>query len=136
MLGEKIGEETGKITGRRILEGDDYRYVKIETSFETQATILGMQGVNMGTFTIFERIPGQVYAEGRGIFMTMDGQGGIWNGHGVGRMSDDGKMAVAASIAFQTDSDKLSKLNGMLVLVEHTSDFEGNAHSTLFAWTA
>src|SRR5688572_24536476 len=118
MLGEKLGEETGRITSRRILEGDDYRYVKMEITFETEATILGLQGMNIGTYTVFERIPGQLYGEGRGIFSTMDGQGAIWNGHGVGRMTDTGEMAFAAGIAFQTDGDKLKRLNDVLVVVE------------------
>ena len=119
MLGEKIGEEHGKVTGRRVLPGDDYRYIKMEVSFETQATILGQAGMNMGTYTVFERVPGQIYGEGRGIFMTQDGQGAIWNGHGVGNPTGQGMgMAFAASIAFQADSDKLSRLNGILVVVE------------------
>ena len=137
MLGDKIGEEHGKVTTRRVLPGDDYRYVKLEISFETQCTIYGFEGVNMGTYTVFERIPGQLYGEGRGIFMTNDGQGGIWNGHGVGRMTGEGMgIAFAAGIAFQTDSEKLSRLNGVMVVVEHQTDNDGNAHSSLFEWKA
>ena len=43
-LGEPLGDESGKVTGRRILEGDDYRYVKMEISYEASATILGLEG--------------------------------------------------------------------------------------------
>ena len=136
MLGNKIGGETGRVTGRRIIKGDDYRFVKMEITFETQATILGHQGMQMGTYTIFERVPGQLYGEGQGIFMTADGDGAIWNGHGIGRMTGDGVgAAFAASVAFQ-GSGKLTDLNGMLVLVEHTTDAEGNAKSTLYEWKA
>jgi hypothetical protein len=136
MLGEKIGEESGRVTGRRILEGDDYRFVKMEVSFETQGTILGRQGMNMGTYTVYERVPGQLYGEGRGIFMSSDGESGIWNGHGVGRMTGDGMgVAFASSIAIQA-SPGLSQLNGMLVIVEHTTDNEGNARSVLYEWKA
>jgi len=135
MLGEKIGEERGKVTGRRVLEGQDYRYVRMEISFESPGTILGQAGVNMGTYTIFERIPGQIYGEGRGIFVTKDGESGIWNGHGIGRMTGDGMgMAFAASVAFQTNSPKLARLNDALVLIEHQIDNAGNTHSTLFEW--
>jgi hypothetical protein len=136
MLGEKIGEESGKVTGRRILEGDDYRFVKMEISFETQGTMLGKPGMNMGTYTIFERVPGQLYGEGRGIFMSSDGESGIWNGHGVGRMTGDGMgVAFGSSIAIQA-SPGLSQLNGMLVVVEHTTDAAGNVHSSLYEWKA
>jgi hypothetical protein len=136
MLGEKLGEEHGKVTSRRILPGDDYRYIKMEINFETEATILGQAGMNVGTYTVFERIPGQMYGEGRGIFMTQDGQGAIWNGHGVGHGREDGSIAFAASVAFQTDSDKLSRLNNVLVVVEHATDMAGNANSTLYEWKA
>src|SRR5688572_21305742 len=100
MLGEKIGEEHGKVTTRRILPGDDFRYVKMEISFETEATVYGLQAMNMGTYTVFERIEGQTYGEGQGILMTADGQGAIWKGHGVGRM-EGSTMVFAAAIAFQ-----------------------------------
>ncbi|MPZ49477.1 MAG: hypothetical protein GEU75_09305 [Dehalococcoidia bacterium] len=135
MLGDKLGEEQGKVTGRRVLPGDDYRYVKMEITFETTCTILGQQGMNMGTYTIFERIPGQIYGEGQGIFMTADGAGAIWNGHGVGRPTSDG-IAFAAGIAFQTDAEKLSRLNGVLAVVEHTTDNDGNARSVIYEWKA
>ena len=42
MLGEKLGELTGRTTGVRILPGDDYRYVKMEVSIEEQGSILGV----------------------------------------------------------------------------------------------
>jgi hypothetical protein len=134
MLGEKIGEEQGKVTARRILPGDDYRYIKMEITFEMEATIFGVQGTNMGTYTVFERVPGQVYGEGQGIFMTSDGQGAIWNGHGVGQGSDDGSMSMAASIAFQAGSGQLERLNSILCLVEHQTDMQGGARSVLHEW--
>jgi len=34
MLGEKIGEERGKVTGRRALKSEDPRYLKLEISFD------------------------------------------------------------------------------------------------------
>jgi hypothetical protein len=137
MLGEKIGEEHGKVTTRRVLPGDDYRYVKMEISFETECTIYGQQGMNMGTYTVFERLPGQTYAEGQGIFMTMSGQGAIWNGHGIGTFAEDGKINFAASVAFQAPTEgELSRLNGVLCVVEHHTDMEGNASSVLYEWKA
>jgi hypothetical protein len=51
------GEEHGQVTGRRVLKGDDFRYVKVEISFEAEATLLGVKGMNIGTYTVFERVP-------------------------------------------------------------------------------
>lgn len=137
MLGERIGEEHGKVTGRRVLPGDgQMSFVKMEISFETEVTLYGVSGMNVGTYLVYERGPGQMYAEGQGIVMTSEGEGAIWNGHGVGSMGQDGIMNVAASVAFQTTSSKLSALNGILALVEHHTDMAGNASSVLYEWKA
>jgi len=75
--------------------------------------------------------------EGRGIFMTNDGAGAIWNGHGVGQPTGDGMgIAFAASIAIQTDSEKLSRLNGILCVIETTTSSDGSVHSSLYEWKA
>lgn len=137
MLGEKIGEEKGRVTGRRILPGDsDNRFVKMEVSMETEVTLLGQPGRNIGTYTIVGRGPGQVYGEGQGMFLGADGETAIWNGHGVARLEQSGAMHIAASVAFQATSEKLVKLNGMLVVAEHHSDMENNVSSVLFEWSA
>ena len=135
MLGEKLGEEEGRVTTRRVLPSGDPKYLRMEISFETSGTILGKQGQNIGTYEIFERVPGQIYGEGQGIIMFSDGNSAIWNGHGVGRGTADGGVAFAASITFQA-SEGLSRLNEMLVLVEHHAHGDGRAHSTLYEWTA
>lgn len=137
MLGERIGQEQGRVTSRRILPGDDYRYVKMEITVETQCTILGQEATNIGTYTVFERVADQIYGEGQGIIMTKEGEGAIWRGHGVGHASADGSITFAASVAFQAaPGGKLAKLNAMLVLVEHTAGGDGSASSNLYAWTA
>lgn len=137
MLGAKLGEEAGKVTGRRVLPGDDdVRWVTMEISIETQATILGQAGLNTGTYTIVERGPGQLYGKGQGLFATQEGHTAIWNGHGVARIDSTGSIHVAASVAFQTTAAPLAKLNGILVLVEHHTDPQNNARSDLFEWSA
>jgi hypothetical protein len=135
MLGDKIGEERGRVTGRRALKSDDPRYLKLEISFETQATLYGLSCTNIGTYEVFERIPGQLYGEGQGMLSTQDGEGAIWNGHGVGTPTPDGGVKFAASVAFQAGATgKLARLNNVLVLVEHTAGGDGSANSTLMEW--
>ena len=137
MLGEKIGEEHGKITTRRVLPGDDYRYIKLEMTFEAEATIYGVSGLDIGTYTAFERVPGQIYGEGQGIFMTSTGEGAIWNGHGIGRMDENGTMIFAGSITYQApQTGPLAKLNGVLGVFEHRAGMDGSAHSDLYEWKA
>jgi hypothetical protein len=133
MLGEKLGEEHGRVTTQRVLPGGDPRYVSLEISFETEITLLGKQGRNIGTYTAFERVPGQIYAEGQGICMFGDGSSAIWNGNGVGHPTADGGLSFAAAVSFQAGGD-LERLNGVLGLVEHQTGADGSAHSTLHEW--
>lgn len=139
MLGERIGEEHGKVTSRRILPGDESRrFVKMEISFESQATVYGVQCTNIGTYQVYERGLGQMYAEGQGILITADGKGAIWNGHGAGRPVGDeaGTIAFAAAVAVQASGDKLAKLNEIMMVVEHKADMAASASSELWEWKA
>ena len=92
--------------------------------------------MNMGTYTIYERVPGQLYGEGQGILTSGDGEGAIWRGYGVGHADEAMNMSFAFSLAVQAGEGKLSKLNGVLVIGEHSVDDEGNAKSTIYEWKA
>jgi hypothetical protein len=137
MLGEKIGEERGKVTSRRALKSGDPHYLKLEITVETQATIYGQPCMSICTYEVFERISGQLYGVGQGMIRTSDGEGAIWNGHGVGTPTPDGGVRFAASAAFQAGtSGKLARLNHVLVLVEHTASGDGSVRSTFTEWKA
>jgi hypothetical protein len=136
MLGEKIGESAGKATGMRMLPGDDYRYIKMEITIQETGNIYGVDGSNMGTYTAFERVPGQVYGEGQGIIATADGETAIWNGHGLGRMTGQGMaMSFRFSVAYQAgQTGKLARLNNVLVVGEHEVDENGNTKTSFWEW--
>ena len=136
MLGDQIGELTGKVTGQRVLPGDDYRYVKMEVSYQQSGQVYGSQAEDYGTYTVFERVPGQMYGEGQGFTGTADGEGAIWNGHGVGKMTGAGmSMSFRFSIAFQAgESGKLARLKDLLVIGEHEVDASGNTTTKLWEW--
>lgn len=136
MLGEKIGETRGKVSGRRVLPGEDYRYVKMEVTIEETGTMVGLQVINTGTYSAFERVPGQLYGEGQGVIAATSGETAIWKGHGIGRMTGDGMaMSFRFSLAVQADpASKLGRLNGVLVVGEHDIDADGNTLTTSFEW--
>ena len=135
MLGDKIGEFTGKVTGTRVIPGDDFRYVKMESSWEEQGAVLGVPGANMGTVTIFERVPGQIYGESQGICMTAEG-GVIWNSFAVSRMTGEGMASsVRFSVAFQAPATgTLARLNGILGVGEQEIGADGSTKTTIWEW--
>ena len=134
MLGEKVGETRGRVTSRRILPGGDFRYIAMEITIEEGGTMLGMEAMNAGTYTAYERVPGQMYGEGNGIIGSPTGESAIWKGHGVGRMTGDGMgTAFRFSAAVQADpAGKLGRLNSVLVVGEHDVDGEGNTVTTWY----
>ena len=136
MIGDKIGEEHGRVTGRRILPGDDPRYVKMEVSYEAQGTLFGIKGMDLGTFTVYERVPGQMYGQGQGIVMTESGESAIWNGGGVGAPTGQGMgVRFAAAVTYQADpKGKLARLNGVVGMVEYTEDGDGKVHIVETEW--
>jgi hypothetical protein len=134
MLGEKIGEFTGKSALPRVLPGDDPRYVKLEITFQDTGKLLGQDAMQNGTYTVFERLPGQIYGNGQGTIMTMAGDSLIWNGFGVGQPTGSG-MGVRYLFAVTVQaSEKLARLNSVVIVGEHEVDDEGNTKTTMWEW--
>jgi hypothetical protein len=133
MLGEMIGELRGKTTGTRVLPGDDYRYVKMEITWEQSGKLYGVDAFETGTFTVFERVPGQIYGSGQGIVMAGE-DSAIWNGHGIAEMTGEGMgQRVVFAGAFQ-GAGALARLNGVLVIGEQEVDAEGNITTRAWEW--
>ena len=115
MLGEKIGEISGKVTMQRVLPnlgGDP----KMETSFQASGSVLGTNIKDTGTYTTIFRPDGTQYGEGQGVMITKDGKTATWTGHGVGTMKKDGTATYRGAIYFQTMPPKWSRLNKVAVL--------------------
>ena len=51
MLGEKIGEETGKVTLQRAVPGASGGAPKMETTFQATGSLLGVSHKTTGTYT-------------------------------------------------------------------------------------
>lgn len=134
MLGEKIGETQGKITGVRVIQGPDGQ-PRVETSFQGSGKVYGVETSELGSYTAQLTPAGVLQGEGQGVVMTKDGEGYSWRAHGVGRPTGKGMAAHwSASLVFQTTSQKLARLNGVLGVVEWDVDENGNAKGSLHEW--
>lgn len=131
MLGEVIGELTGKITGMRVLPMECCP--KIESTFQDTGKILDVDVTDIGTFWSLFKEDGGIYGEGRGMFMTNDGEIVTWTGQGIGNMKGKGSE-YRASIFFNTSSKKLANLNNTMGIVEYSVDEDGNTHERLWEW--
>ena len=134
MLGEQIGEETGQITGIRVLP-DEGAGPKVEVSFQQSGTLLGAQVSDMGTYISVTRPDGTLFGDGQGVIMTDDGQMAAWRGQGVGRFTGHGTaVSYRGAIYFQTASERLSRLNGIAVVFEYETDESGKTAAKSYEW--
>ena len=107
MLGEKIGEISGKVTMQRVVSNLG-GYPKMETSFQASWISPGdnIKDTGTGNWTIF-RPDGTQYSEGQGVMITKDGKTATWTGHGVGARNKDGTATHRGAIYFQTMPQKV-----------------------------
>ena len=133
MLGEKIGEDSGKITGQRVLPSTGAG-PRVETSFTAQGTLLGVANVNMGTYEATMRADGTLIGEGQGIVMGKDGSSATWRGQGVGTMKADGSIAYRGAVYYTSASPKFTRLNSVAVVYEHDVDAAGNSTGKVYEW--
>jgi hypothetical protein len=131
MLGEQIGEEKGRITGRKVLSTDPPR---MEISFEAEGTLLGVANKNLGTYWSQLRPDGTMYGEAQGILMSQDGDVATWKAQGVGQFGKNGAVSYRGALYYQTASTKLQKLNTIATLFEYDVDPNGNTASKLYEW--
>ena len=106
-LGDKIVEESGKITGQRVLDVDP---PKIESSFKMSGKYKGEEGSDIGTYWAVMRQgeDGVMIGEGQGIATTNDGMGmTTWKGYGIGRFTSPGKISFRGSSFFRAPPGKL-----------------------------
>ena len=131
MLGEKIGEARGKITGTRVLE--THPTVKVETSFEAKGTLVGLEANEIGTYWSVMDSNGVLYGEGNGIVMTPEGPAS-WKGSGTARSKGGRAASFRGAIFYQTQVERLRSLNGIAVVFEFDVDDNGNTQAKIFEW--
>ena len=80
--------ELAKVTGNAVCEKccRPCRLSKVEVSFEETGKLLGVEGMNMGTYTAITKPDGSLEGIGEGVFATIDGEFATWRGMGVGEI--------------------------------------------------
>src|SRR5947209_6726776 len=122
MLGDQIAEETGKVTGFRVV---DAAGPKAEVSIQTKGKILGSDYQGRATYTSEIQPGGFLFGEGQGVYMTADSMA-VWKGQGTGRLIPGGGVSYRGAIHFVTATGKLAKLAGMVGVFEHSGDANDN----------
>jgi len=133
MLGEMIGELQGKILLNRVLPPEG-QTPKIESSFQESGTILDVEVTDIGTYWSTIRAECLLYGEVNGVIMTRDNEMATYTGQGIGRFIGNGATTWRGSLFYQTSSQKLSRLNSIVVLFEFEVDENGNTQAKIWEW--
>lgn len=139
MLGELIEEESGKITGKRVV---DVEGPKIESSFTMNGRWVGQDVTDIGTYWGVMRegteTQGVVYGEAQGVATTKDGQGmATYTVQGIGRFTSPGKIRFHGSVFYRTNptsGGKLSSLNNVVGVFEYQEEEQGNCSVKVWEW--
>ena len=132
MLGEVIAEGKGKRTARRVV-GVEPTF-KVEVSFEDVTTMLGVSGMNIGTYTSGSKPDGSLDGYGEGVFASMDGEIVTWKGIGAGKFQEAGAVRYVGCLSYSTSSARLARLNGIVGVFEFHVDATGNTVSKIWEW--
>jgi hypothetical protein len=132
MLGEKVGEETGKVSVRRVLPNDGFP--KLEVTFQSNGKLLGVEHRNMCTYTATLAGDGITHGEGQGIATGRNGEIAKWKGHGAGRLKGDGSASYRGMVQYETQSEVWKRLNGIALAFEYEVDAEGNTKTAYWEW--
>jgi hypothetical protein len=132
MLGEQIGEETGKVMARRVLSvGGE---TKVEVSFQSTGKILGVGTRGTVTYWAIVRPDGSLYGEAQGLVTGTGDERATFKAQGVGKLLDGGAVSYRGAQYFYSDSPKLGRLNSVAVVFEYEADADGNTKSKLWEW--
>ncbi len=137
MLGEKVGEWRGKNVSQKMLPSEVSSPPRFEVTGEASGTILGIEATLMVTYQGTVRPDGLIYGEcqNQGFIMTKDGDMATFTASGLGRFTGQGQATSwRGPIYHQTASQKLARLNEVVIVYEWDIDENGNIEGTFWEW--
>ncbi len=137
MLGEKVGEFRGKNIGQRVLPSEVSSNPRFEVTAEVSGTILGIEATLTVTYQGVVRPDGLIYAEcqNQAFIMTKDGDMATFTASGLGRFTGRGQATSwRGPIYHHTVSQKLARLNEVVVVYEWDIDENGNIQGGFWEW--
>ena len=132
MLGEQIGEETGKVMVRRVISVDGG--TKVEVTTQSTGKLLGVETRNTVTYSAGIRPDGSLYGEAHGLVVGKGGEQASFKAAGVGKLLDGGAVSYRGASYYYSDSPNFRRLNAVAVVFEYSADAEGNSKSKAWEW--
>ncbi len=132
MLGEQIGDETGKVMARRVLTVDGG--AKVEVTLQSTGKLLGIETRSTITYWAQVRPDGSLYGEAQGLVIGKGGEQATFKAQGAGKLLEGGAVSYRGAQYFFSTSPKLSRLNTIAGVFEYEADADGNTKSKIWEW--
>ena len=132
MLGEQIGEETGRVMVRRVISVDGG--TKVEVTVQSTGKLLGIETRNNVTYLAGIRPDGSLYGEAQGLVVGKGGEQASFKAAGVGKLLEGGAVSYRGASYYYSDSPNFRRLNAIAVVFEYSADAEGNTKSKAWEW--
>lgn len=132
-LGEKLFEESGDITGFKITKVHPIEGITMEVSFTSEIKGIGRfpSGKNIGSGTMTQYPHGIVDANYQGSIMTAEsGDQFIWWAHEKSKVIEDGKVKGLTIVTGFSNSQKLSWMNNLILVLESEIDPQSQKFKT------
>lgn len=134
VLGEKIAEEKGKVTGLTV-KSVGPEGVHIEETFVSEVKGFGRfpSGRDIGTFNVVQRVGSVFSGTGQGTKTTLDGDSAVWKCYFIGKL-EGGKYKSLTIIEFMTTSQKLSWMSNLVAIEDITMDENRELSGIAYEW--
>jgi hypothetical protein len=137
-LGEKLFEESGKVLGFKVTRVHPVEGTTMEVSFTSEIKGFGKfpSGRNVGSGIMTQYPHGVEDASYQGTIMTAEGsEQFIWWAHEKSKLEGGGKFKGMVMVSGFTNSQKLSWMNRLIMILE--SEFDPAAlqfRTTAYEW--
>jgi hypothetical protein len=133
MLGDKLGQESGKVVVRRVIPSATGA-IRMEVTQRGQGTLLGVEFQDTSTYESQLRSDGTLFGTGQGVYMGKGGEVATWTGQGVGVMSPGGGVSFRGALYLYSTSPKWQRLNTVASLFEYEVDADDTFKGVLTEW--
>jgi hypothetical protein len=131
MIGDVVGELTGKIVGERIIRHHDA--VMFEKTMESKGKIFGVDVTLFATMKVKERAMGGMYAKGNGVMFTATGEKVVLQGSGITIAGKD-HMSMRGIRYAETMIPALARLNNVGLVFEIEMMKDGTVRDKIWEW--
>ena len=137
-LGQKLFEEVGKIANFKVAKVHPLEGITTEVSF--MSDIKGIErfpsGKNLASGTMTKYPHGIIDATWQGNLTTQNAEEFMWWAHEKSKVTKDGKIRGLNLVTGFTNSQKLTWMNNLIIVVELAgSVYSEDFSATAYEWT-